>query len=107
MSVARPLIKVSSSPEQRLLFIGSHLNRPGNVSYEVPSLHPCFGIPVEKQDVGPHHPDFEHAAGQPEALEAAMTFAYLLAATGVDILQDSTKRKDMWAEHRLRFGSAC
>lgn len=78
----------------------------GNVSYEVPSLHPGFGIPVGAVDIGPHHPGFQHAAGQPGALQAALLFAKALSATGVEILKDEKLQKDMWAEHHERFKSA-
>lgn len=76
------------------------------MSYEVPSLHPGFGIPVETADIGPHHPGFQHAAGQPKAFEAALRFAKAMSATGLEILKDEQLRKDMWAEHRERFTSA-
>ncbi|KAH8895631.1 hypothetical protein GQ53DRAFT_640464 [Thozetella sp. PMI_491] len=76
----------------------------GNVSYELPSLHPGFAIPVDVPNVGPHHPDFEKAAGAEKAFEAAMRFGRVMASTGVQILRDEKLREKMWAEYRETFG---
>ncbi|KAK0389112.1 hypothetical protein NLU13_2687 [Sarocladium strictum] len=78
----------------------------GNVSFEVPTLHPVFGIPTDSTDVGPHHPGFEHAAGQPGGFQAALEYAKTMSATGLEILSNQKLRQKMWAEHHERFGSA-
>ena len=76
----------------------------GNVSYELPSLHPGFSIPVDTPDASPHHPDFQRAAGTPDGFEAALNFGKVMAATGLEILQDKTLREEMWAEFEETFG---
>lgn len=73
------------------------------MSYEVPSIHPEFGIPVGHTDIGPHQPAFEQAAGQPSAFQAALGFAKAMAATGIEILRNEKMREEMWAEHHLQF----
>ncbi|KAF9889033.1 hypothetical protein FE257_008010 [Aspergillus nanangensis] len=77
----------------------------GNVSYELPSLHPGFLIDVESPEVGPHHPKFAQAAGTRSAFDAALQFGKLMAATGCDILDDSSLRENMWTEHRQKFSN--
>ncbi|KAE8383161.1 hypothetical protein BDV26DRAFT_304048 [Aspergillus bertholletiae] len=76
----------------------------GNVSYELPSLHPGFAIDVESSKIGPHHPGFEKAAGTRQAFESSLRFASIMAATGLEVLQDPELRSRLWAEHRERFG---
>ncbi|KAJ9150458.1 Peptidase M20 domain-containing protein 2 [Pleurostoma richardsiae] len=76
----------------------------GNVGYELPALHPSFSIPVEVPGVGPHNPGFQKAAASPAGFDAALRFGKVLAATGLEILQDKSLRDEMWAEHRATFG---
>ena len=64
-----------------------------------------FGIPTESTEIGPHHPEFESAAGKPSGLQAALNFAKVMAATGLEILGSEKLRLKMWAEHHERFGS--
>ncbi|KAE8404919.1 hypothetical protein BDV37DRAFT_271126 [Aspergillus pseudonomiae] len=75
----------------------------GNVSYELPSLHPGFLIEVDSPTIGPHHPGFEKAAGTRQAFESCLRFASVMAATGLEVLQDEELRNRLWAEHRERF----
>ncbi|KAI9148285.1 Peptidase M19 domain-containing protein [Paramyrothecium foliicola] len=72
----------------------------GNVSYEVPSLHPGFGIPTESPPAVHHHPSFQRDAGTDAAFEAMLNFSKVLAATGVEVLKSPELRQKMWAEHR-------
>ncbi|GAB1201466.1 hypothetical protein APSETT445_000040 [Aspergillus pseudonomiae] len=74
-----------------------------NVSYELPSLHPGFLIEVDSPTIGPHHPGFEKAAGTRQAFESCLRFASVMAATGLEVLQDEELRNRLWAEHRERF----
>lgn len=113
-SVAHQQIKVRShlkEPPDSPLLVHSRLTLTvflaiGNVSFEVPTLHPVFGIPTDSTEVGPHHPGFEHAAGQPSGFQAALEYAKTMSATGLEILSNQKIRQKMWAEHRERFGSA-
>lgn len=57
----------------------------GNVSFEVPSLHPAFAIPSQPQG-GNHTPAFAIAARSTEAHKLCMTVAKGLAQTGFLIL---------------------
>ncbi|KAF3401946.1 Peptidase M20 domain-containing protein 2 [Penicillium rolfsii] len=76
----------------------------GNVSYEIPSLHPGFLIDIETPGIGPHHPDFEKSAGTRSAFEASLRFAKALAATGFNILKNKELRNQMWSDHKEAFG---
>ena len=55
----------------------------GNVSYEVPSIHPIFKIVTE---FGNHHPGFTEAAGTSDSHFRATNAAKLLAMTTLDLL---------------------
>jgi len=58
---------------------------------------------VEVPGVGPHNPGFQKAAASPAGFDAALRFGKVLAATGLEILQDKSLREEMWAEHRATF----
>ncbi|KAI5289581.1 hypothetical protein KEM54_003627 [Ascosphaera aggregata] len=72
----------------------------GNVSYEVPTLHPGYSIPVESPDIGNHHPGFTKASGTREAFDVTLDFALTLAATGLDVMKDAELRKDIHEKHK-------
>jgi len=59
----------------------------GNVTYELPSLHPAFSIPTEPNG-GNHTPQFAAAARRKEAHEATLVVAKMLAHVGMRVLQD-------------------
>lgn len=59
----------------------------GNVSYEVPSLHPIFAIPTATNG-GNHTPAFAESARSTEAHKAAMTVSKGLAWTGFRVIAD-------------------
>ncbi|KAF9029524.1 hypothetical protein BDZ89DRAFT_1112567 [Hymenopellis radicata] len=59
----------------------------GNVSYEVPSLHPGFAIPTTENG-GNHTPGFTKSAATIEAHYACLDVSKALAATGVRVLLD-------------------
>lgn len=59
----------------------------GNVSYEVPSLHPSFAIPTMTNG-GNHTPAFAESARSTEAHKATMTVSKGLAWTGFRIIAD-------------------
>ncbi|KAJ7201031.1 aminoacylase 1-like protein 2 [Mycena pura] len=59
----------------------------GNVTYELPSLHPGFAIPTIV-DGGNHTPGFEKAAGTMAAHYACLDVSKALAATGVRVVID-------------------
>ncbi|KAK7461001.1 hypothetical protein VKT23_008928 [Stygiomarasmius scandens] len=60
----------------------------GNVSYELPSLHPGFAIPTVVGG-GNHTPEFAKAAATIEAHEACLDISKALAATGLRVLSDA------------------
>ncbi|GJN82631.1 hypothetical protein PLIIFM63780_006174 [Purpureocillium lilacinum] len=70
----------------------------GNVSYEVPSIHPIFLLDVEDPSIGPHHPKFAETAGTKPSFTIALDFAKVMAATGLDILQNSSFREELNSE---------
>jgi len=61
----------------------------GNVSYELPSLHPLFAIPTQPRG-GNHTRAFADAAITREAHVATMTVTRALALTGFRVLDDAT-----------------
>ncbi|TFK39859.1 hypothetical protein BDQ12DRAFT_514616 [Crucibulum laeve] len=60
----------------------------GNISYELPSLHPMFAIPTEPQG-GNHTPAFAKAAATKPAHAATMLVTKGLAITGFRVLSDN------------------
>ncbi|KAF9223957.1 amidohydrolase [Gyrodon lividus] len=59
----------------------------GNVTYEIPSLHPSFAIPTEPNG-GNHTPAFAVSARSTEAHKACMTVTKGLAWTGFRVIAD-------------------
>ncbi|TFK97686.1 hypothetical protein BDV98DRAFT_574031 [Pterulicium gracile] len=59
----------------------------GNVSYELPSLHPSFAIPTVPNG-GNHTHEFASAAKTPEAHRATLNMCKALAAVGVRVIED-------------------
>ncbi|KAJ7201030.1 hypothetical protein GGX14DRAFT_371412 [Mycena pura] len=77
----------------------------GNVTYELPSLHPGFAIPTIV-DGGNHTPGFEKAAGTMAAHYACLDVSKALAATGVRVVIDD----EFYAkarQSRLPFACMC
>ena len=60
----------------------------GNVSLEVPAIHPAFGIPDAK--VLPHHPDYAAACATSGADASMIDAATALAWTAIDAAQDDS-----------------
>ncbi|KIY53350.1 hypothetical protein FISHEDRAFT_63374 [Fistulina hepatica ATCC 64428] len=58
----------------------------GNVTHELPALHPIFAIPAEKSN---HSPQFAEAAATEEAHAAMLAISKVLAVLGCKFLQDS------------------
>lgn len=59
----------------------------GNVTYELPSIHPSFAIPT-KPDGGNHTIGFTEAAKTEEAHEATLQVAKGLALVGFRVIND-------------------
>ncbi|KAM6497089.1 hypothetical protein JOM56_007562 [Amanita muscaria] len=59
----------------------------GNVTFEIPALHPVYAIPTEPQG-GNHTPAFAKAAATLEAHRATMTVSNGLALTALRVLSD-------------------
>ncbi|OCH92754.1 hypothetical protein OBBRIDRAFT_726149 [Obba rivulosa] len=74
----------------------------GNVTYALPSLHPSFGIPTEKNG-GNHTPAFTAAVKTAEAHQACLDVSKALAATGVRVLIDD----EFFGKVRKSFEEDC
>ncbi|OSX64497.1 hypothetical protein POSPLADRAFT_1180127 [Postia placenta MAD-698-R-SB12] len=75
----------------------------GNVTYALPSLHPCHTIPTKPNGAN-HTPQFTEAAGTPEAHAKTITVMKGLAATGFRILADgefTAQVKKAWEEQMI------
>ncbi|KAL0953821.1 hypothetical protein HGRIS_005001 [Hohenbuehelia grisea] len=59
----------------------------GNISYELPSLHPLYAIPTTPHGAN-HTPEFAKSARSPKAHEATMVTTKALAQTGIRLLRD-------------------
>ncbi|TFK51839.1 amidohydrolase [Heliocybe sulcata] len=59
----------------------------GNVTHELPALHPTYAIPTEPNG-GNHTPAFTRAAGTPEAHQTTLQVVKGLAMTGFRLLDD-------------------
>jgi amidohydrolase len=59
----------------------------GNVTYELPSIHPGFAIPTVANG-GNHTPEFTQATKTPEAHKATLNISKALAAIGVRTIAD-------------------
>ncbi|KAF9784943.1 hypothetical protein BJ322DRAFT_1108419 [Thelephora terrestris] len=66
----------------------------GNVTYELPALHPVFGIPT-KPGGGNHTKQFAQSARTEEAHEATMLVTKGLALTGVKVIMDDGLFKEI------------
>uniref|UniRef100_A0A1I8H920 Peptidase M20 domain-containing protein 2 n=1 Tax=Macrostomum lignano TaxID=282301 RepID=A0A1I8H920_9PLAT len=69
----------------------------GNVSYEVPSVHPMFSVGGQ---AAIHTRDFAELAGDPAAQPHALTQAKALAMTGIDILTQPGVLEQIWEGFR-------
>jgi hypothetical protein len=63
----------------------------GNVSYEVPAIHPFIGI--ETHGAVNHQAEFAAACAQPSADRAIFDGALALALTVIDMAQDESLRR--------------
>ncbi|KAF9647182.1 amidohydrolase [Thelephora ganbajun] len=59
----------------------------GNVTYEIPALHPAYGIPTQPGG-GNHTKQFTRSARTEEAHEATILVTKALALTGVKVIKD-------------------
>ncbi|EGN96673.1 hypothetical protein SERLA73DRAFT_184799 [Serpula lacrymans var. lacrymans S7.3] len=59
----------------------------GNVTYELPSIHPIFAIPTQPHG-GNHSPAFAESARSTEAHKACMAISKGLALTGFRVIND-------------------
>ncbi|KAK7461002.1 hypothetical protein VKT23_008929 [Stygiomarasmius scandens] len=78
----------------------------GNISYEIPSLHPGFAIPTTTGG-GNHTPEFTKAAATQEAHQACLDISKALAATGIRVLIDDefyAKVKQTFEEDKVSGG---
>jgi len=66
----------------------------GNVTYELPALHPAYGIPT-KPGGGNHTKQFTRSARTEEAHEATMIVTKALALTGVKVIMDDGLFKEI------------
>jgi len=66
----------------------------GNVTYELPSIHPMFSIPTEPNG-GNHTPQFTKSAGTKEAHEATLKVTKALAHTGFRVIADDSFFKEV------------
>ena len=60
----------------------------GNLSHEVPAIHPY--IQIVDPGISAHTPEFAAAAGSERGLRAMLLAARCLALTGLDLLTDLT-----------------
>jgi len=76
----------------------------GNVTYEIPSIHPVFAIP--SPGGSNHTPAFADAARTVEAHKACIAVTKALAITSVRLLQDDQfleQVKDTFEQNRIRL----
>ncbi|KAJ5655234.1 hypothetical protein N7507_007184 [Penicillium longicatenatum] len=71
----------------------------GNVTHEIPGIHPMFVIPTPGGDMGPHTPGFAEAAGTYDLFLRALDVGKGLATAGYQILADRQLRHEAWNEH--------
>ncbi|MDR7167317.1 metal-dependent amidase/aminoacylase/carboxypeptidase family protein [Nocardia kruczakiae] len=72
----------------------------GNVSQVIPSVH--GGMSVRNSKAVPHHPDFATDAASPEADEAALDGAGVLALTILDAALDPSLRAELLEQQAAR-----
>ncbi|KAF8141560.1 hypothetical protein EV363DRAFT_1308441 [Boletus edulis] len=76
----------------------------GNVSYEMPSLHPSFAIPTQPHG-GNHTPAFAISARSIEAHKVCMTVTKGLAWTGFLVLADDQFYTEVRDEYQRTLGA--
>jgi metal-dependent amidase/aminoacylase/carboxypeptidase family protein len=76
----------------------------GNVSYEMPSLHPSFAIPTQPRG-GNHTPAFATSARSVEAHQICMTVSKGLAWTGFLVLADDKFYAEVKDEYQRTLGA--
>ncbi|KAI9464250.1 amidohydrolase [Boletus coccyginus] len=76
----------------------------GNVSYEMPSLHPSFAIPTQPRG-GNHTPAFAISARSIEAHKICMTLTKGLAWTGFLVLADDNFYAEVRDEYQQTLGA--
>lgn len=84
-------VPINTMPEGKL---GS--SDIGNVSEEVPAIHPYLGI--SETDIATHSPEFAQAAMSDKGYEAMLNAAKALAMTAIDVFTDSELVSKMKAE---------
>ncbi|KAH7890783.1 amidohydrolase [Phlebopus sp. FC_14] len=77
----------------------------GNVSYELPSLHPAFAIPTQPNG-GNHTPAFAESARSTEAHKACMMVTKGLARTGFRVIADDTFYHQVREEYENTVGKS-
>lgn len=71
----------------------------GNVTYEMPALHPTFGIPVEDEKTcGNHTVGFAAAARTEEAHKLALESAEGIAVVAARVVVEREYREKVWKE---------
>ncbi|MFQ5766712.1 MAG: peptidase dimerization domain-containing protein, partial [Acidobacteriota bacterium] len=75
----------------------------GNVSYQVPSLHPFFALVPPY--LSSHTREFARATLTAAGRSGLLRSVQALAMTGLDVLQDGDLRSAMHEEHRRLLGS--
>ncbi|ROV92154.1 hypothetical protein VSDG_07555 [Cytospora chrysosperma] len=81
----------------------------GDVSYEMPSLHPGFSIMAGPEGQGPHNPDFAVAAGTKDAFERCLRVGKALAGTALDVLTQKGLLEEVqaaWRKDMEKYGKA-
>lgn len=76
----------------------------GNVSYEIPSLHPVFAIPTQPHG-GNHTPAFATSARSIEAHKLCMLCTKGLAWTGIAVLADDDFYTEVRDEYQRTLGT--
>ncbi|KDQ13055.1 hypothetical protein BOTBODRAFT_33931 [Botryobasidium botryosum FD-172 SS1] len=71
----------------------------GNVTYELPSIHPSYAIPT-KPNGGNHTADFTASARTKEAHEATLAVTKAIAVTGLRILGDKKYLAEVKKAHK-------
>ncbi len=74
----------------------------GNLSHEVPAIHPY--IQIVPEGTSAHTAEFAAAAASPEGLRAMLLAAECLASTGADLLQDAGLMDEVRREFQSTVG---
>lgn len=92
----------------RIYGISSASTDFGNVTYALPSIHPCFAIPTERNG-GNHTKEFALSAASKESHIACLNISKVLALTGLRVLKDAELAQQMKqifdADEAIQFGS--